>query len=263
MSQTGRNWRRPMGEVVRGLPTKSAKIRALHAEGYERTEIRDYLGISYQHVRNVLVAPRPKASAHGPSRGKTLSDDQRAAMEQLCEKLPTKSAKIRALHRAGYSRGDIARFLGILYQHVRNVLLEPLPKGEWTPRGNPSAENGHDRKRVASEPLGSTSRAGELASSSNTVPSSVSVPSRTAVWAKLGPTGELTIPDALLGAMGVEPGDDVVLRCEDEELHVSGRDAAIRRAQRIVRRHVPEGVSLVDELIADRRAEAAREDRGR
>lgn len=35
---------------------------------------------------------------------------------------------------------------------------------------------------------------------------------------------------------------------------------AIRRAQERVRRYVPEGVSLSDELIAERRAEARRED---
>ncbi len=34
----------------------------------------------------------------------------------------------------------------------------------------------------------------------------------------------------------------------------------IRRAQELVRRYVPEGVSLSDELIAERRAEARRED---
>lgn len=34
----------------------------------------------------------------------------------------------------------------------------------------------------------------------------------------------------------------------------------IRRAQERVRRYVPEGVSLADELIAERRAEARRED---
>jgi hypothetical protein len=34
---------------------------------------------------------------------------------------------------------------------------------------------------------------------------------------------------------------------------------AIRRAQRLIAQHIPASVSLVDELIADRRAEAARE----
>lgn len=41
--------------VVEGLNTKSAKIRALAQAGYSRVEIANYLGVIYQHVRNVLV----------------------------------------------------------------------------------------------------------------------------------------------------------------------------------------------------------------
>jgi len=37
------------------------------------------------------------------------------------------------------------------------------------------------------------------------------------------------------------------------------REAGIKRAQELVAKYVPRDVSLVDELIADRRAEAARE----
>ncbi|MGB3200312.1 MAG: hypothetical protein WBA99_05390 [Nodosilinea sp.] len=51
-----------------------------------------------------------------------------------------------------------------------------------------------------------------------------------------------------------------------EQLESSGLDIgerpepdAIAKVQAIVRRYVPEGKSLVDELIADRRAEAERE----
>jgi hypothetical protein len=49
------NERRPAGEVVHGLRTISEKIRALADAGYERAEIAKYLGIIYQHVRNVMV----------------------------------------------------------------------------------------------------------------------------------------------------------------------------------------------------------------
>ena len=42
-------------KVVGGLTTKADKIRALAKAGYRRTEIRDFLGIRYQHVRNVLL----------------------------------------------------------------------------------------------------------------------------------------------------------------------------------------------------------------
>lgn len=38
--------------------------------------------------------------------------------------LPTKSEMIRALARAGYSRTEIAKYLEIRYQHVRNVLVQ-------------------------------------------------------------------------------------------------------------------------------------------
>jgi hypothetical protein len=42
-------------DVIRGLETTSAKIRALAQAGYDRTEISQLLGIQYQHVRKVLI----------------------------------------------------------------------------------------------------------------------------------------------------------------------------------------------------------------
>lgn len=47
-------------------------------------------------------------------------------------KYETKSAKIRELAAQGYSRGEIAKSMGILYQHVRNVLITPLKRDEQT-----------------------------------------------------------------------------------------------------------------------------------
>lgn len=44
-------------------------------------------------------------------------------MISLTEGLTTKADKIRALHRAEYSRSQIADFLGIRYQHVRNTIV--------------------------------------------------------------------------------------------------------------------------------------------
>lgn len=40
--------------------------------------------------------------------------------------MPTTSAKIRYLASLDYKRGEIARHLGIRYQHVRNVLITPV-----------------------------------------------------------------------------------------------------------------------------------------
>ena len=46
-------------------------------------------------------------------------------MDEISEGLATKSAKIRALAHAGASRSEIATYLNIRYQHVRNVLVSP------------------------------------------------------------------------------------------------------------------------------------------
>src|SRR5438445_358348 len=47
----------------------------------------------------------------------------RQAVNEVTDGLETKSANIRALAQAGYDRAEIARALGIRYQHVRNVLV--------------------------------------------------------------------------------------------------------------------------------------------
>jgi hypothetical protein len=47
--------RKSFKEVTLGLETKSDMIRALARAGYLRTEIASLIGISYQHVRKVLV----------------------------------------------------------------------------------------------------------------------------------------------------------------------------------------------------------------
>lgn len=46
--------------------------------------------------------------------------------------LSTKSAKIRYLTALNYTRSSIAKFMGIVYQHVREVQLRPLKKGPRT-----------------------------------------------------------------------------------------------------------------------------------
>ncbi len=71
--------------------------------------------------------------------------------------------------------------------------------------------------------------------------------------------GKLVIPAAMRRELGIATGDTVVVDVTDGELRVRSLPAAIARAQAIVRRHVPDGVSLADELMADRRREADRE----
>lgn len=79
------------------------------------------------------------------------------------------------------------------------------------------------------------------------------------VWTKVGEGGRVVLPASYRKAMGLCVGDDILLEREGDEVRLRSRDGAIREVQRITRQYVPEGVSLVDELIAERRAEAARE----
>jgi AbrB family looped-hinge helix DNA binding protein len=72
--------------------------------------------------------------------------------------------------------------------------------------------------------------------------------------------GRVVIPAEFRKALGVEIGDDMVIELTNGELRLRSFDAALKRVQEIVRRYVPEDVSLADELIRERRAEAAREE---
>jgi DNA-binding transcriptional regulator YiaG len=49
----------------------------------------------------------------------------KSVLEQY-ETLVTKSSRIRFLSSTGMSTSDIARYMNIRYQHVRNVLITPL-----------------------------------------------------------------------------------------------------------------------------------------
>ena len=109
---------------------------------------------------------------------------ERRPMDEVAEGLTTKADKIRALFRAGYSRSEIAGFLSVRYQYVRNVLVgsgfmetqlsQPLPEQEATPDA------------------------------------SVPVLVRTAI----GPGGRVVIPAAYRKALEVDEGDYIVMQMD-------------------------------------------------
>lgn len=76
----------------------------------------------------------------------------------------------------------------------------------------------------------------------------------------VGPQGRLVVPAALRRRLGIEHGTTLVAREDDGRLVLERPDAVLARLQRRFA-VVPEGVSLADELVAERHAEAAREDR--
>jgi AbrB family looped-hinge helix DNA binding protein len=72
--------------------------------------------------------------------------------------------------------------------------------------------------------------------------------------------GKLVIPAKMRKEMGIGRGDSVVVELlPDGDLRVRPLAAAVKRAQAIVRGFVKGEGSLVDELIAERRAEGKRE----
>ncbi len=77
--------------------------------------------------------------------------------------------------------------------------------------------------------------------------------------ARINENGRVVIPAPFRKALGIHAGDEVVLRLEDDELRITTMKHRIARAQRLVRKYVKPGISLVDELIAERRAEARKE----
>lgn len=70
--------------------------------------------------------------------------------------------------------------------------------------------------------------------------------------------GKLVIPASFRRELGFNVGDTVIVEVVDGQLRIRSREDAIGSAQRMIRRLVPAGVSLADELIAERRDEASR-----
>ncbi len=76
--------------------------------------------------------------------------------------------------------------------------------------------------------------------------------------ARVGKAGRLVIPVEMREALGLKPGTEVVLRLDDQGLHLETRQQAVARAQALVRRHVPANRKLVRELLEERRRESRR-----
>ena len=76
---------------------------------------------------------------------------------------------------------------------------------------------------------------------------------------KLGQSGRIVIPTEYRRRLGLKSGDEIIMHLDDQGLHLYTPAQAVARSQALVRRYVPEGRSLSDELISERREEASRE----
>ncbi len=147
----------------------------------------------------------------------------------------TKSAKIRALARAGVPTAEIARHLGIRYQHARNVILDAGLQST-----GPNSEGMEEAAVPFLRPAAAADQGG--------------------AWLTLEADGRVAIPENLLAAVGLKPGDRVHVALTEDGLEMFSRKAALDRVHKIARKYVPEGVSIVDDFIAERRQEALAED---
>lgn len=153
----------------------------------------------------------------------------RLPMDAVVDGLTTTSDKIRALFSAGYERVEIKRRLGIRYQHVRNVLVN----------------SGFDKVRPPQPP-------GDGAAPR---PKDAPPPERTRVV--VGPGGRVVIPAPYREALGITEGAAVFMRIDGEELRVVSDAVEVRRVRELIARKVPEDISLADDLIRERRRQAA------
>ncbi|MBX3547972.1 MAG: AbrB/MazE/SpoVT family DNA-binding domain-containing protein [Xanthobacteraceae bacterium] len=151
-----------------------------------------------------------------------------SAARKIVEASISKSAKIRELSSLGMKTADIARALDIKYQHARNVLLAKSKKA-----GSLAGAGLSETKQAGLQPLQAKLR--------------------------LGPDGRVVIPAAFREAMRIGEGDTLYARVENGEINLLTPEGVMRRVNAMARQFVPEGVNLADELLAERRREAAEE----
>jgi AbrB family looped-hinge helix DNA binding protein len=76
---------------------------------------------------------------------------------------------------------------------------------------------------------------------------------------QISKSGRLVVPAKYRKALNIQAGDEIILRLENDSIRLIPYHQAVALAQKRVREFVPEGVSLVDTLIQERRAEASRD----
>lgn len=76
---------------------------------------------------------------------------------------------------------------------------------------------------------------------------------------RLGGNGRIVLPAPARHALGIEPGDELIVVVEGREIRLLTVAEAARRAQELVKRYGSPDQSLANELVAERHEEAAYE----
>ena len=201
-----------------------------------------------------------------------------ASVDRVLASDATKADKIRRLDELGMSRANIARAIGVRYQYVRNVLVEderrraalaneanrslPAKQAQPYPANERVATYGVREASLSAYSAKSPDKADDSASRRPDASITDLLPDdeRLPVWRTIAPGGVLELPERFLESLGVGEGDRVCLRLDAGGLRVINKDTAVKLAQQRIRELVPPGVSLVDELFAERRREAEHEE---
>jgi bifunctional DNA-binding transcriptional regulator/antitoxin component of YhaV-PrlF toxin-antitoxin module len=69
----------------------------------------------------------------------------------------------------------------------------------------------------------------------------------------------VVIPSRYRRAAGLKEGDEVILALDETGLRILTPRQAIKQAQDLVRKYIPAGDRLADELLSERRRDAKRE----
>jgi len=67
--------------------------------------------------------------------------------------------------------------------------------------------------------------------------------------------GRVVIPVEYRQALGLQVGDELIMRLEGGEVRIFTPRQAVKHAQELVRHYIPQGRLLSDELLAERRSE--------
>ena len=82
-----------------------------------------------------------------------------------------------------------------------------------------------------------------------------------AAWScRVDTSGRIVLPQALRAAKGLHQGDELIASFEDDAIILRTYEEAITRLQDLFCEGLDENRSLVDELIAERREQARREE---
>ena len=76
---------------------------------------------------------------------------------------------------------------------------------------------------------------------------------------KVEKSGRILIPAAVRRRFDLKEGTEMILRVDETGIQMGTREQALARIHERLRRYIPEGRILSEELIQERRAEAERE----